>query len=540
MGARSKAYGFLYLFFGIICSSKTQNVDILLEGDRSVEVNSPNYPNYASSANMRWNLFSKDPKAKIQLTCGDFRLINTSPCQDYVSIDTGGEIKKLCGTHSGITVISEGQSMVVQLYVGLGSSCALNCEARLLLPIIPTEVTLHLRDPAYLLHTPKDNRPHTDRRWIFRTVPGIRLALTCNDFRYSLTNPCKNGMEVSDGQQTHIFCGSQSGLQIFSVGQEIKVKLFTGIYGGGTAKCIVQAVNGPSNLQFENEVSQEIDSSEHGTKPGIKSTTCKCGWTNKAAGRIAHGKETGINEYPWMVAIRESLKPGDKPPPFHFCGGSILTHYHVLSAAHCVYYRMDEELYAVLGEHNIRTTTETDATQHIKIVKKIIPDDYNYPDQYHDIALLVLEKSIIFNERVGPICLSPKKFNLAYKHILLTGWGLTQTFRPSDILMKAYLRVLDLNVCGDLWGYGFNIDEDAHKVCTDSRKRDSCSGDSGGPLVTLDPETNRYTQVSLVSFGAGCNVGKPSVSTEIAPFYDWILKVIKDTYPQEMVCNKLE
>uniref|UniRef100_A0AB38ZEK7 Venom S1 protease with CUB domain 8 n=1 Tax=Oncocephalus sp. TaxID=2944721 RepID=A0AB38ZEK7_9HEMI len=531
----------IFLFIGIFCKLNAQQFDKLLTGNQREILNSPNYPEYSTPTDTQWNLSTNDPKAKIELTCNDLRLYQYSPCQDFVLIHDGSNEKKVCGSQSGITTVSTGQKMTVQLHIGPGSTGAVSCEARLLLPAVVKEVTLRLRDPAYLFRTPENMPARTDEHWLFKTVPGTRLALTCNDFRYVETNPCNNGVEINDGQSTQIFCGTQSGLKIFSVGLEIRVKFFTGLYGrGGTAKCMVQAVNGPSNLQHENEVSEEIDSSEHGVTPGVKSTNCKCGWTNKSPSRIAHGTETGINEYPWMVAIRESLKPGDKPPPFHFCGGSIITHYHVLSAAHCVYYRMDEELYAVVGEHNIRIDDETDATQHIKIAKKIIPEDYNYPNQHHDIVVLVLEKPIEFNQKVGPICLSPEKFNLAYQHILLTGWGITHLRKPSDFLRKAYLRVVDLNVCADYWQYGFSIGEDSHKVCTDSRSKDSCSGDSGGPLVTLDPETNRYVQVSLVSFGGGCMVGKPSVSTAIAPFYNWILKIIRDTYPQEMVCNKQE
>ncbi|KAK9511043.1 hypothetical protein O3M35_005692 [Rhynocoris fuscipes] len=524
----------IYLFIGTsyVCVAQ------VIEKGQPVKISNPNYPDYSIDLDKEWNVFTNDPKSKIELYCPDFRLSEASPCEDYLSVDDGNEIRKFCGSQSDLQIIAKGQKMSLKLHVSPRSWAAMNCEARLWYPIIPKEVKLQLRGPVFSLHTPESMPAKFDQRWIFKTDPGLKVALTCNDFRYSPTDPCQNGMEVNDGQNTHVFCGGASGLKVFSVGTELQVKFFTGIWGGGTAKCLVQAVNGPSNYQYENEVSEEIDSSEHGTKPGVKSTTCKCGWTNKPLRRIAHGKETGINEYPWMVAIRESLKPGDEPPPFHFCGGSIITHYHVLSAAHCIYYRMNEELYAVMGEHNIRTTTDTDATQHIRIARKIFPQDYSYDDQNHDITILVLEKPIEFNDKVGPVCLSPEKLNLAYKHVLVTGWGMTHLGRPSDVLMKAYLRVLDLNECADIWGYIFSANENAHKVCTDSRKRDTCSGDSGGPLVTLDKETNRYTQVSLVSFGAGCNVGRPTVHTEVAPFYNWILQVIRDTYPQEMICTK--
>lgn len=49
-------------------------------------------------------------------------------------------------------------------------------------------------------------------------------------------------------------------------------------------------------------------------------------------------------------------------------------------------------------------------------------------------------------------------------------------------------------------------------------------GDSGGPIVYLDPDTNRYTLVGVVSYGAECASVTPGVNTEVAAYLDWIQK----------------
>jgi secreted trypsin-like serine protease len=45
--------------------------------------------------------------------------------------------------------------------------------------------------------------------------------------------------------------------------------------------------------------------------------------------KIINGYETKPNEYPWQVAL---VKSGRHTP---FCGGSIISDKHVLTAAHC-------------------------------------------------------------------------------------------------------------------------------------------------------------------------------------------------------------
>ena len=48
-------------------------------------------------------------------------------------------------------------------------------------------------------------------------------------------------------------------------------------------------------------------------------------------------------------------------------------------------------------------------------------------------------------------------------------------------------------------------------------------GDSGGPMVYLDPDTNRYTQLAIVSYGEidRCAGAKPSVNTEVFSYIEY-------------------
>ncbi|MCS4558721.1 trypsin-like serine protease, partial [Shewanella sp. C32] len=73
--------------------------------------------------------------------------------------------------------------------------------------------------------------------------------------------------------------------------------------------------------------------------------TCDCGRRN--AGRIVGGTETKKNEYPWMIAIRTRTNS------FTFCGGAILTPWHIITAAHCVWTRQAKDLVAIIGAHDV-------------------------------------------------------------------------------------------------------------------------------------------------------------------------------------------
>lgn len=63
--------------------------------------------------------------------------------------------------------------------------------------------------------------------------------------------------------------------------------------------------------------------------------------------RIVGGVETGINEYPYMVGLVDTVRREV------YCGASIISNRYVLSAAHCVYQRSVADLGALVGDHNL-------------------------------------------------------------------------------------------------------------------------------------------------------------------------------------------
>ena len=61
---------------------------------------------------------------------------------------------------------------------------------------------------------------------------------------------------------------------------------------------------------------------------GGNTEQCTCGIPNRS-NRIVGGQETEVNEYPWQVGLVSSS--GTRP----WCGGTLISDRHVMTAAHC-------------------------------------------------------------------------------------------------------------------------------------------------------------------------------------------------------------
>ncbi|KAL1130276.1 hypothetical protein AAG570_013214 [Ranatra chinensis] len=251
---------------------------------------------------------------------------------------------------------------------------------------------------------------------------------------------------------------------------------------------------------------EDIDSSEFGVVSGPKKTSCPCGWANKDNKRVIGGTETGVNEYPFMAGLMS------RRYKTVLCGGSIITAYHVLTAAHCTEPMKEakKEMAVVVGDHDLIKRTETTATKIINVKESIEHENYWKLGHPNDIAILVLEEKIEFNSLVGRVC-----------------WGrTTPEGHGSNVLLKTNLRVVPTAECNTKLPIKLPLDI-PRVFCAFEKNKDSCKGDSGGPLVWLDRATNRYVQVGLVSWGMSCSADKPSVNTNVAFYLDWIREKIK-------------
>ncbi|MCH8553073.1 MAG: serine protease [Natronospirillum sp.] len=248
------------------------------------------------------------------------------------------------------------------------------------------------------------------------------------------------------------------------------------------------------------------------------------------------GGEDADEDYPWMALLQLS---GDHNSGS--CGGTHIGEGWVLTAAHCVFFEIEDEsaedgwtdytrepddVAVTLGEVFFPDVGTNPGRQFE--VEEIVVHPDNYPDaarNQHDIALLKLDTDSGDDEYLDdPVTLpSPNLDHELTPHdadARLLGWGLQGTSEPSS-----YLQQLDIAIAGNAEcneSYGSTTFHD-HYVCAGEEVErfdfnpGSRSGDSGGPLLVKHDE--EWVQVGVVSFGSA---HLPGINIRPSHHLDWI------------------
>ncbi|XP_029163413.1 venom serine protease 34-like [Nylanderia fulva] len=249
-------------------------------------------------------------------------------------------------------------------------------------------------------------------------------------------------------------------------------------------------------------------------------TNCKCGWKKET--RIVGGTETGVNEYPMMCGLVDSTKNGNESI---FCGGTIIAESYVLTAAHCVKDRDISTIGVVVGEHDVTTGTETNATKLFRIVNCIMHEHYNDNHNDNDIAICKINGTIEYSAEVGPACLPFQHRDDTFGGDIVTalGWGMTEFGgSKAHTLQKVKLNVINPGDCAK-----YDSDVTDKNICTYTQGKDTCQMDSGGPDLWENPTTSRQIICGITSSGRGCG-SNPAINTRVGKFIGWIVSVTRD------------
>ncbi|XP_014295151.2 chymotrypsin-1-like [Microplitis demolitor] len=240
---------------------------------------------------------------------------------------------------------------------------------------------------------------------------------------------------------------------------------------------------------------------------------CTFGGDTKRPSKIVNGYMAWENEFPHQVSLRVWGQ--------HICGGSIISPRHILTAAHCV---VDDNKHlhrnmAVLSGTNDRYSLQSGQLH--KVSNIIYHHGYTPSDNWrNDIAVLVLEKPMIFNSRQQPIRL-PSHDIPPKTRVMASGWGALTFADPSSApqrLQKLDMTIVSNQECEEMHGKAIY----PCQICVfNGAGRGVCVGDSGGPL------TYEGQVFGIASWVAPCALGYPDVFTRVHYFVPWINDIMR-------------
>lgn len=153
----------------------------------------------------------------------------------------------------------------------------------------------------------------------------------------------------------------------------------------------------------------------------------------------------------------------------------------------------------------------------ITVERVIIHPKYDEFMHDNDIAIVVLNDEIEFNERAKPIELPSQGDEVSENDEgVFSGWGLYFSDghgAMSSTLRYAQVKVVDIKRCKEVYIRWITD----NMICAGLPKVTPCFGDYGGPLVVQN------VLHGIMSWNSACGAMKyPGVSTKVSNYIQWI------------------
>jgi trypsin len=216
--------------------------------------------------------------------------------------------------------------------------------------------------------------------------------------------------------------------------------------------------------------------------------------------RIVGGDNVIVGEFPFYVWTSGT----------RLCGGSIIWGDFIITAAHCA------QAYSTSKNVRYGSTSRYVGTV-LPIDRLISHPDFDTETMANDIMLVKLKQ---YSSRLRYVTLNSDPLTPA-EGVSITGMGYGSDGMQDTTtkLMKVKMPSVGYSKCVETYDDMLN---DNQMTCTGGSPeggKDTCVGDSGGPMM-ID---GTYTQIGIVSWGAGCaEPNTPSINTRISTYMPWI------------------
>ncbi|KAI4455191.1 modular serine protease [Holotrichia oblita] len=307
------------------------------------------------------------------------------------------------------------------------------------------------------------------------------------------------------------------------------------------SRLALPASNGPPNSDEDDDFFPG-DFAGFAIKPVGVELNIECGTIAvQPSPLILSGQKTKPGEVPWHAALYytrdESLT--------YTCGGSLISRYHVLTAAHCVSKPISqtlldaENLLVYLGKYYLKEWSNPGLQRH-DVSKITRHPQYNFHKYANDIAVIRLSHRADFTDFVRPICLwegASDITNLIGKLGTVVGWGYDEDGKLTEELTMLNMPIVSKQVCI------YSLPDFYPRFTTNDtycagfiNGTTTCNGDSGGGMVfqknTGNPSKTAYHLRGLVSLSvalqneAKCDHKHYVVFADVAKYLEFIEKAM--------------
>ncbi|KAM7534725.1 hypothetical protein Aperf_G00000118372 [Anoplocephala perfoliata] len=208
--------------------------------------------------------------------------------------------------------------------------------------------------------------------------------------------------------------------------------------------------------------------------------------------KIVSGRESEPHSWPWIVGlfkaqlikVNKTIRLGTQPHPF--CGASLISPRHLITASHCVVHLnrthtvylpkkqwirtqsyLPYDIMAKLGDHSV---LEDEEFMEENLVQEVMLYEGLNRFLLHDIAIVKLAHPVKFNRAIQPVCIPSASYELpGGAKCMAVGWGSTNRtwIMSSPVLKEDELTILPTEICR---AYGDIISEGNH-ICAGGANR---------------------------------------------------------------------